>query len=67
MIAQTTSAQILRFPPARRRDVDRDRARRRQPLNPLRAACTCHVTGVCRTCRAWDLRVRLAELIAGVA
>ena len=67
MIAPTSTANVLRFPSSRRRDVDRDRARRRQPLNPLRTACTCHVAGVCRTCRVWDLRVRLAELIAGVA
>ena len=63
MIAPTTSAQILRFPPRQRFAQQRQR----HPLNPLRAACTCHIAGTCPTCRAWDLRARLAELVAAVA
>ncbi len=66
MIPQTASAQILRFPRRQRRYLAQRQARRRQPINPLRAACTCHVAGTCPTCRAWDLRVRLAELIAEI-
>ena len=57
------SAQILGFPPAHRRDVDRDQARRHNP-SPLTSACTCGGAGVCRTCRAWDARVRIADMIA---
>ena len=63
MIAPTTSAQILRFPPRQRFA----KQRQRHLFSPLRAACTCHVTGTWPACRAWDLRVRLAELVAAVA
>lgn len=58
------SAQILRFPVARRHGADQDQERRSRKPSLLTSACTCHGAGCCRTCRAWDLRMRLAELIA---
>lgn len=58
------SAEVLHFPAARRHSVDQDQARRPRNPSPLTSACTCHGAGLCRTCRAWDLRVRIDELIA---
>ncbi len=60
------SAQSLRFPVARR-SADQDQAHRPCNPSPLTSACTCHGAGRCRTCRAWDLRVRLAELLAATS
>lgn len=63
VIAPTISAQILRFPNRRRLIPDRtaDDCRGRAQLT---SACTCRGAGICPTCRAWDLRMRLAELLA---
>lgn len=60
------SAQILRSPIARRHAADQDLERIPRKQSLLTAACICRGAGACSTCRAWDLRMRLADLIAKV-